>query len=93
MNPERIFGPAILVEGAQIPVVLPPPMRHHHVLQHMKALGFTREQIFSADQGFATDRQRFLNRKEAWHVAEAAGQIVRRDLVVPNGLLFSEHMW
>ena len=43
------------------------------------------------DQGFVTNKGRFVDRKEGWVIAEAAGQIKRT--TGNKGQLFSEDMW
>ncbi|MFC4706080.1 hypothetical protein [Paraburkholderia caffeinitolerans] len=47
------------------------------------------------DQGFIDNEGRFLGRVEAWKVAEAAGQIVRRvgGDHVDGGTLYSENLY
>ncbi len=45
-----------------------------------------------AEQGFVTNRfGRFVDRKEGWIIAEAAGQIIRE--VAPKGTLYSENLY
>lgn len=43
-----------------------------------------------ADQGFVDNRGVYLSRREAWKVAEAAGQIIRR--TGEEGVLYSEDL-
>ncbi len=44
-------------------------------------------------QGFiTTDNGRFVNREEAWLIADAAGQIINRDQGIV-GTLFSENLY
>lgn len=47
------------------------------------------------DQGFITNKGRFLDRQEAWKIAEAAGQIIRRvgGDDIDGGTLFSECLY
>lgn len=47
------------------------------------------------EQGFIDQRGEFLNRQEAWKVAEAAGQIIRRCGVdtANGGTLYSENLY
>ena len=57
------------------------------------------DQIFTEDkdysdweQGFVTNKYRFVSREEAWIIAEKQGQIVRdHDICV--GTLYSEHLY
>ncbi len=44
------------------------------------------------EQGFVDQYGTFLDRKEAWILAEAAGQI-RFTKNLPTGELYSEHLW
>jgi len=84
---ERIAAAAIRHEGTVRSV--PPPGRHHHVIKMMAALGFTARDVH--DQGFTTDRGRFVDRKEGFLIAKAAGQILRK--TGPADKLFSEDLW
>ena len=44
------------------------------------------------EQGFVTNKYRFVSREEAWVIAEKQGQIIRdHDLCV--GTLYSEHLY
>ena len=86
-EPERIAAAAVCLSG--VVHSLPPPNRHHHILH---ALHETEgERIHRADQGFVTNTGRFVGRKQAQKIAEAAGQI-KEKLGCP-GLLFSEDLW
>lgn len=44
------------------------------------------------EQGFITNKKRFVDRKEAWVIAEKQGQIIR-DHTVCVGTLYSEHLY
>lgn len=46
----------------------------------------------NCEQGFVDQFGTFLDRKEAWVLAEASGQIRHRD-GLPTGTLYSEHLW
>lgn len=46
----------------------------------------------NCEQGFVDQYGTFLDRTEAWILAEAGNQIVYRD-DLPTGTLFSEHLW
>jgi hypothetical protein len=65
---------------------LPPPARHHTVMQHFK--------ICPApdDQGFITDSNEWVGRRMALFIAEGADQIVRGPTAPAHGL-FSEDVW
>lgn len=47
------------------------------------------------DQGFIDNRGNFLSRTEAWKIAEAAGQIIRRvgGDTTNGGTLYSENLY
>lgn len=68
--------------------IVPRPGRHHDCIHALSKWGM---KIASGDQGFMTNTARWVDRKEAWRIAEAAGQIVR-DVGTP-GILFSENLW
>lgn len=74
--------------------VLPPPFRHGDLFK-----GWNRRSPFGrhgkARQGFWTTERRFVDRHEAWKIAEAAGQIFRRvgGDTIKGGKLFSENLW
>lgn len=85
---ERIASAAIMRRGRVY--TLPPPARHRDVIELM----FGENGIpvgGESDQGFVTDTGRFVGRRQAWIIAEAAGQIVER--FEPEGILFSESLW
>ncbi|ABY63141.1 putative Arn.3 [Pseudomonas phage 201phi2-1] len=46
----------------------------------------------NCEQGFVDQYGTFLDRQEAWVLAEAAGQI-RHRANLPTGTLYSEHLW
>jgi hypothetical protein len=64
---------------------LPPPARHHTIMQHYKLLP-------TADQqGFVTEKGDWVRRKPALRIAREAGQIIRE--TAPYIGLFSEDVW
>lgn len=69
-------------------VSIPAPARHHHCLYLLNAQGID---TASWAQGFLTSAGRFVDRHEAWAIAEAANQI--RQQTGPHGTLFSEDLW
>lgn len=69
-----------------------PPARHCHVIEKMRAAGCEDHDIFTATQGFTTTLGRFLHRRAAFRVAEAAKQFVRDPTARTHGL-FSEDVW
>ncbi|MEK1908147.1 MAG: hypothetical protein AAAB13_20435 [Pseudomonas sp.] len=83
---ERIIAAAIQF-GATIS--LPPPARHHTILQTMDLEMHLDESSATASQGFLTSTGRFVNRVEGFYIAHRAGQIGTKD--TPQ--LFSEDLW
>jgi hypothetical protein len=68
---------------------LPRPARHHNVL-HLLASQVGRE-TESWEQGFVTSSGRFVDREEAFRIAVAAKQIIKKH--PPAEILFSEDVW
>lgn len=83
----------VAVKFNKIMVCLPEPKRHCDCFRFAKeTLGVKRELGAPGDnQGFYTEEGIFLNRKQAYIVAEKAGQIVNPDQ--GRGVLFSENLW
>jgi hypothetical protein len=68
------------------------PARHHDVFRIMQAHGFTA--WGSEETGFWTNEQRYVDREEAWRIAEAAGQLNERAPTDGRGgTLYSEDVW
>ena len=98
---EQILASAIQFEGKVWTV--PRPGRHHDVIRHiidstpgLQTVGG--RQGFIAGQG--GDQGRFVDRREARKIAEAAGQLIagRRDndgvpYVAQDDQLYSEDVW
>lgn len=86
---ERIVRAAIRhVEGDVYSV--PPPGRHHDVIRSMgERYQYRRSE--GHVQGFLTSVGRFVDRDEAWGIAEQAGQLLPR--ATGAGHLFSEDVW
>lgn len=68
-------------------------VRHYDGIMHaqIKRIG-GREAFGPIEQGFVDQKGVFLNRQEAWKIAEAAGQIRYRDNM-DNGTLYSENLY
>lgn len=66
---------------------MPPPARHHHILQRWP-LPYHEQ----GEQGFIDDELGFLDRKQAWDRVHEIGQTIN-DINTAPGLLFSEHLW
>lgn len=85
---ERIAAAAIQF-GATIS--LPPPARHHTIIQTMDAeMGIPGQLATPQSQGFVTDTGRFVNRVEAYYLAFKACQIISG---TKGPQLFSEDLW
>lgn len=86
---ERIVAAAVFHE---VTASLPPPARHHTILQSMSELmGIPAGSLAASTQGFLTSEGRFVNRREAWDIAWRAKQIGEKTTSAP--LLYSEDMW
>lgn len=57
------------------------------------ALRYTEEEIATADQGFIDQFGTFYDRREAWKIAEANGQIINRRPGCEGPELFSENLY
>ena len=72
-------------------------LRHWDAIMHMAVTSFDKELWAQRDreaetQGFIDTKGVFLDRREAWEVANAAGQIVRR-CGGDDHKLFSENLY
>lgn len=92
---ERIVAAAILDIDGKVHFISS-PARHYHVLWWMRGrfdrlTDMPKPNDFEEDeQGFLTDRGRYVNRKEAAIIALHAGQV--KTLHAPPNL-FSEDLW
>jgi hypothetical protein len=72
---EKILCSAILYDG-----IVVPGRRHsdcYKVLSSLTGIGTDDPRMSKGDQqGFLTSEGRYVNRREAWAIAKAAGQIV-----------------
>lgn len=80
----RIAAAAIRMDDGTV-YTLPPPARHHTIMQHFKLMP-TPDQ-----QGFVTDQGMWCRRRPALRIARAAGQIIQE--TAPAHGLFSEDVW
>lgn len=80
---ERIAQAAVRSKNG-IVFTIDPPARHIDIIRHevMPELDF--------EQGFLTEDGRFVDRKEARRIAEAAGQIVGGPA---TDSLYTENLW
>lgn len=83
---ERIIAAAVRYQGATFSLL--PPARHGECLWLLRA---ARPDSHDEEQGFVTDRNRFVGRQEARKIAEAAGQLIERAGNLPE--LYSEDVW
>lgn len=82
----RVVCSAIVFDGGRM--VCGP--RHHHCFWNAAANGLNVSDTHV--QGFVDQYNEFMTREEAWEVAQAAGQIVRR-VGGDDGRLFSENLY
>ncbi|MEE9923742.1 MAG: hypothetical protein PBV01_10320 [Brucella anthropi] len=74
-------------------IFLPRPARHHTILQAMETEMQIGGVINPQQQGFITSTGRYVNRTEAWYIAQAAGQIIRKTSGEDTPNLYSEDLW
>lgn len=89
---ERLTGCAIMWAG--VIWTVPAPGRHHNVI-HKICTESQRDCVPGEDeasQGFITNRNRFVDRREGLLIAMAAGQILRRTGAADDQL-YSEDVW
>lgn len=84
---ESIAAAAIMQHGRLY--TLPPPARHADII---RVIHHETGKPVGGDQGFVTDAGRFVGRKQAWRIANEAGQKIEPISCAP-GILFSEHLW
>lgn len=68
---------------------------HDQFRKLQQVRNFSPEEEYRVTQGFLDNREQFLTRSEAWAVAEAAGQIIRRcgGDSRDGGTLYSENLY
>jgi len=85
---ERIAAAAVYFGAI---VSLPPPARHHTIIQTMdQTMGLNGSAMIPQCQGFVTSTGRYVNRVEAYGIAWRAKQIIS-DSKGPS--LYSEDLW
>ena len=82
---ERILC-AALRDAAGLIYTKPPPARHHDCF-------FRGCETQKVTCGFLTSAGRFVDRREAYKIATAAGQLLPRALKHHAPLLYSEDVW
>jgi hypothetical protein len=95
-TPERIVAAAISYadkgDGWTVYFEVQAPARHGDVMAAARKHGLGVE--LEREQGFSTSRGRFVDREEAWRIAEAAGQLLpRAPTDYLGGTLYSEDVW
>lgn len=92
MTEETIIAAAIHAGGI---ISLPPPARHHTILQTMSlVMGLDATQLgVPENQGFLTSTGRYVGRVEGFHIAQKAGQIIHKSGNKDEPTLYSEDMW
>lgn len=89
---ETVVAAAVLVRWENAPIAhrcivsLPRPARHGDILHRIPT-------ALASTQGFITSTGRFVNRREGWKIAEAAGQFCECAPTGSPGTLYSEDMW
>lgn len=90
---EQIEAAAVKTQDGTVYAVARPG-RHPDVRDFMlNELGLDRFQFIRAQQGFITDRGRFVDRREGLRIALERQQIVHKHPYEGYSLLFSEDMW
>lgn len=84
-EPETIFEAAIREPGGQVWQV-GRPGRHHNVMRLMPS-----DTAITGEQGFITNKARFVGRVEGLTIAAAAGQIIEK--TGNPDKLYSEDVW
>jgi len=88
---ETIVGVAMLLRDGEV-LTAPKPKRHHHIFRDY--YDEHNDVPLGPIQGFVTDTGRFVDREEAWKIAEAAGQLIERAPTDGRGgTLYSEDVW
>lgn len=66
--------------------------RHACIIAQMNALTGLKQYQTTEVQGFLTNKNKFVNRREAYNIAKAAGQL-KEWTYSPSGQLFSEDLY
>lgn len=96
-NSENTIGQRIVCSANKVGDEVILGLRHWDMHMHTsyRRLYLEKEHTPEVIQGFIDNRGNFLTRTEAWKVAEAAGQIIRRvgSDQMDGGTLFSENLY
>lgn len=93
MKQQRIVCAAIKRRGSSLMIL---GIRHWDRFMHDAAMAYKNIPMDDwTEQGFVDNQNQFLNRLEAWKVAEAAGQIISRvgGDTTNGGTLYSENLY
>ena len=88
---EHVHQPKNIAEGIVIA-----GRRHHNCITTLAALmgdGYDKKLAGRDGQGFLTNTDRFVTRKEAYIIAEKAQQLLHRMHDKTNPILISEDVW
>ena len=66
--------------------------RHSDIFKLIYSLGITYDKK-TYEQGFMTDRNKFVDRKTAKIIAKSANQIIRNSTGIDSKELYSEDLW
>jgi hypothetical protein len=66
--------------------------RHHNVFTSLAIMGVNRLKYYDSTQGFLTNTNRFVDRKEGMRIAKKANQLTDR-LEHKTDSLYSEHLY
>lgn len=97
MTPEpRIVCAAILCADGEL-VFLPRPYRHSDIMLHAEKMGLEYRETEGAKHGFLAqtyfpEKLEFVGRKQAYGIAEQAGQILPSQDTDPSAL-YTEDLW
>lgn len=68
--------------------------RHHNCIEHISNLYDKKRLVqYGMIQGFLTNNNRFVDRKEARIIAENANQLIEAETTSTGNQLFSEDVW
>lgn len=87
---ETITGVAAFLPHRSLVLSLLKPYRHCDLIPLTQAMN---RKWGSFTQGFITSENRIVDRHEAWHIAEAANQILPDEDKRRTGTLYSEDIW
>ncbi len=87
---ERIACAALRLPAGGV-VTVEPPRRHHHVVEEARRQGHFFAEIRGAEEGYLTNRGRFVGRREGAVIADEIGQ--RKFRLGTGEMLLAEELW